>query len=91
MKGGRGMKEQKTYYLGQLVILVGNIILLAVIMFPWKDGTTQNTVKVSCIASVMSVIVLTIVNYVLIEKERAQKDKADKAERHINAFERGEE
>jgi riboflavin transporter FmnP len=70
MKGGRGMKEQKTYYLGQLVILVGNIILLIVIMFPWKEGATQNTVKACCITSVVSIMVLTLVNYVLIERKR---------------------
>lgn len=75
------MKEQRTYYLGQMVILAGNIILLAVILFPWKDESTWNTVRVSCIASIVSVIVLTLVNYLLIE--RSQKEKAREMEKQL--------
>jgi len=86
------MKEQRTYYLGQIVILAGNIVLLAVILFPWKDESTWQTVKMSCIASVLSIIVLTIVNYLLIEreqKERVQKEKTREVEKQTT-FERSE-
>jgi len=82
------MKEQRTYYLGQIVILAGNIVLFAVLLFPWKDEATSHTVKWSCISSIASIIVLTIINYLLIE--RAQKEKAREVERQTTV-ERSEE